>query len=269
MAPGQHRFDLRSVGRRGRATPALTGAGSSRFLCGMRVAVPRHLARPRPQVVLDERVRRSRQDAPVSPATGARVERDVSGAKVAVGMRVAQRTHPQGSADRDDCGDRRRHRRPAACGRRQHIAGDRALQRGVADLEPTERAFSVTMSPDLTPTTEQLAGFNNEIERPPSTTRSRIRAAHGRIPSLGCRRWSNGSFCRNRRSSGRRPAGRRRLAGALRCRPMRGGGDRSRFRATAAGRAPACRLPAGAHDRRDRDRNERPLAQWRTTTRRE
>ncbi|MEP7201211.1 MAG: hypothetical protein ABI894_01305 [Ilumatobacteraceae bacterium] len=43
------------------------------------------------------------------------------------------------------------------------VAGDRALQRGVADLEPTERAFSVTMSPDLYPTTEQLADFNGKI----------------------------------------------------------------------------------------------------------
>ena len=43
------------------------------------------------------------------------------------------------------------------------VAGDRALQRGVADLDATSRAFTVTMSPDLSPTTSQLADLNTSI----------------------------------------------------------------------------------------------------------
>ena len=43
------------------------------------------------------------------------------------------------------------------------VAGDRALQRGVADLDATSRAFTVTMSPDLSPTTAQLADLNTSI----------------------------------------------------------------------------------------------------------
>ena len=43
------------------------------------------------------------------------------------------------------------------------VAGDRALQRGVADLDPTERAFTVTMSPDLSPTAAQLEVLNGSI----------------------------------------------------------------------------------------------------------
>ena len=43
------------------------------------------------------------------------------------------------------------------------VAGDRALQRGVADLDPTERAFTVTMSPDLSPTAAQLNDLNKSI----------------------------------------------------------------------------------------------------------
>ena len=46
------------------------------------------------------------------------------------------------------------------------IAGDRALQRGVADLDPVERAFSVTMSPDLSPSAADLRAFNEAIDRP-------------------------------------------------------------------------------------------------------
>ena len=44
------------------------------------------------------------------------------------------------------------------------IAGDRALQRGVGDLDPVERAFTVSMSPDLSPTADQLRSFNTEID---------------------------------------------------------------------------------------------------------
>ncbi len=44
------------------------------------------------------------------------------------------------------------------------VAGDRALQRGVGDLDPAERAFTVTMSPDLSPTADQLVGFNSQID---------------------------------------------------------------------------------------------------------
>jgi hypothetical protein len=46
------------------------------------------------------------------------------------------------------------------------IAGDRALQRGVADLDPTERAFTVTMSPDLSPSAADLETFNGTIDGP-------------------------------------------------------------------------------------------------------
>jgi len=43
------------------------------------------------------------------------------------------------------------------------VAGDRALQRGVADLDPTARAFTVTISPDLSPTASQLGDLNTSI----------------------------------------------------------------------------------------------------------
>ena len=43
------------------------------------------------------------------------------------------------------------------------VAGDRALQRGVDDLEPTARAFTVTMSPDLSPTVADLDHLNASI----------------------------------------------------------------------------------------------------------
>lgn len=43
------------------------------------------------------------------------------------------------------------------------VAGDRALQRGVASLDPAERAFTVTMSPDLSPTAVELGDFNERI----------------------------------------------------------------------------------------------------------
>jgi hypothetical protein len=46
------------------------------------------------------------------------------------------------------------------------IAGDRALQRGVADLDPAERAFSVTMSPDLATSAGDLQHFNDAIDGP-------------------------------------------------------------------------------------------------------
>ncbi|MEO7370150.1 MAG: hypothetical protein ABIZ69_04755, partial [Ilumatobacteraceae bacterium] len=44
------------------------------------------------------------------------------------------------------------------------IAGDRALQRGIADLDPTERAFTVSMSPDLSPTAADLASINSKVD---------------------------------------------------------------------------------------------------------
>lgn len=44
------------------------------------------------------------------------------------------------------------------------VAGDRALQRGIADVDPAERAFTATMSPDLSPTAGELIAFNDEID---------------------------------------------------------------------------------------------------------
>ncbi len=44
------------------------------------------------------------------------------------------------------------------------VAGDRALQRGIADIEPSDRAFTVVMSPDLSPTAADLAELNAKID---------------------------------------------------------------------------------------------------------
>ena len=44
------------------------------------------------------------------------------------------------------------------------IAGDRALQRGLNGLDPAERAFTVTMSPDLVPTAAELGALNARID---------------------------------------------------------------------------------------------------------
>ncbi|MEA3185018.1 MAG: hypothetical protein QOJ74_1495, partial [Ilumatobacteraceae bacterium] len=43
------------------------------------------------------------------------------------------------------------------------IAGDRALQRGVAELEPAARAFTVTSAPDSTPTAADVAALDSTI----------------------------------------------------------------------------------------------------------
>jgi hypothetical protein len=43
------------------------------------------------------------------------------------------------------------------------VAGDRALQRGVAAVDPTERAFTVSVSPDLSPTSPEIAALNDQI----------------------------------------------------------------------------------------------------------
>ena len=43
------------------------------------------------------------------------------------------------------------------------IAGDRALQRGVGELDPEARAFTVTYAPDLVPTAADLDRLNTEI----------------------------------------------------------------------------------------------------------
>ncbi len=45
------------------------------------------------------------------------------------------------------------------------VAGDRALQRGVGDLDPVERAFTASMSPDLSPTSDQLGTLNKQIDQ--------------------------------------------------------------------------------------------------------
>lgn len=45
------------------------------------------------------------------------------------------------------------------------IAGDRAMQRGIDGLDPAERAFEVTMSPDLSPTVAELATINGHVDR--------------------------------------------------------------------------------------------------------
>ncbi|HEY7625413.1 MAG TPA: hypothetical protein VH761_00035, partial [Ilumatobacteraceae bacterium] len=43
------------------------------------------------------------------------------------------------------------------------VAGDRALQRGVGDLEPEDRAFTVSFGPEVTPSTDELATINATI----------------------------------------------------------------------------------------------------------
>ncbi len=43
------------------------------------------------------------------------------------------------------------------------IAGDRAMQRGIGDLDPEARAFTVTYSPDLVPTSADLDRLNSKI----------------------------------------------------------------------------------------------------------
>ena len=114
-------------------------------------------------MVFDERLWRARQDASLPPTAEQRDEHRVSGAGVAV-----------------ECAFRRARTRKgrllatiaaiavgiaglllvAVSGT---LAGDRALQRGVADLEPTARAFTVTISPDLSPTAAQLGDLNASI----------------------------------------------------------------------------------------------------------
>jgi hypothetical protein len=44
------------------------------------------------------------------------------------------------------------------------VAGDRALQRGVSDLDPVDRAFTASMSPDLSPTAARLSEINDRID---------------------------------------------------------------------------------------------------------
>jgi hypothetical protein len=56
------------------------------------------------------------------------------------------------------------------------VAGDRALQRGIEALVPTERAFTVTVSPDLSPTSSEISVLNDRID-------SRLQA-HGFGPTL-------------------------------------------------------------------------------------
>jgi len=46
------------------------------------------------------------------------------------------------------------------------VAGDRALQRGVSDLEPTDRVFTVVISPDLSPSATDLGRLNETIDGP-------------------------------------------------------------------------------------------------------
>src|SRR5258706_11030263 len=127
------------------------------------MVVPRHLACAFSTVVLDERVRCAPQDAPLPPAPGECCGHIVSGASVAV-----------------ECALRRvRTRRgrllamvaAVAVGIAglllvsvaSTIAGDRALQRGVAELDPTARAFTVTSAPDATPRPAGLATLDGTI----------------------------------------------------------------------------------------------------------
>jgi hypothetical protein len=111
-------------------------------------------------------MRSARQDAALPPATGKRGERDVSGFTVVV-----------------ECSFRRARTRKgrvvatlaaiaigiaglllvAVAGT---VAGDRALQRGVDGLDPARRAFTVTMSPDLSPSAADLTTFNDAIGGP-------------------------------------------------------------------------------------------------------
>ena len=44
------------------------------------------------------------------------------------------------------------------------IAGDRALQRGIDGIDPTERAFTVSMSPDLSPNSSEIAALNQRVD---------------------------------------------------------------------------------------------------------
>ena len=44
------------------------------------------------------------------------------------------------------------------------VAGDRALQRGLTAIDPTERAFTLAMSPDLSPKATELTTLNSKID---------------------------------------------------------------------------------------------------------
>ena len=45
------------------------------------------------------------------------------------------------------------------------VAGDRALQRGIAEVSAADRAFTVAMSPDLSPTVADISELNDKIDR--------------------------------------------------------------------------------------------------------
>ncbi len=45
------------------------------------------------------------------------------------------------------------------------VAGDRALQRGISEVAAADRAFTVSMSPDQSPTAAEIADLNSKIDK--------------------------------------------------------------------------------------------------------
>src|SRR4051794_21402318 len=130
----------------------------------MRVAVRRHVPRPRPAVVLDERLRRAGQDAPLPPPAGRRCEARVSGAAVAVGCAMRRVRTRKGRVFATVIAIAIGIAGILLVSVAGTVAGDRALQRGVTDMEPIDRAFTVVISPDLSPTDTQLGELDHKID---------------------------------------------------------------------------------------------------------
>src|SRR5882672_6753990 len=107
-------------------------------------------------MVLDERMRCTRQDAALPPSTGQRREAGVSGGAVAVGCALRRVRTRKGRVLATVLAIAIGIAGILLVSVAGTVAGDRALQRGVADLDPTDRAFTVVMSPDLSPTGAQL-----------------------------------------------------------------------------------------------------------------
>ena len=162
--------DLRPIGRRGGATAAFAVGRPGRLVRRVRLAVLRRVAGPRTTMVLDERMRRSRQDAPVPPtAERRRLDRTVAAlsgsvsaiecalrrARTRTGRLVATVAAIADRGRRTDAGRRSGNggRRPSAAardrrGRPQRIA-----------------AFTVTTSPDQSPTAAEIADLNDKIDK--------------------------------------------------------------------------------------------------------
>src|SRR3954467_4513950 len=130
----------------------------------MRMAVRRYVSGPRPTLVLDECMRCARQDAPVPPPAGDRREARMSGSAVAIGCALRRVRTRKGRMFATVLAIAIGIAGILLVSVASTVAGDRALQRGVTDMEPIDRAFTVVMSPDLSPTDTQLRELDDKID---------------------------------------------------------------------------------------------------------